>query len=337
MGAAVLLEELVTQMINDRPLNVLEFIEKWAHAKQFGDEGDAGHSDPQLVVRDSWRAWIRAEGKQEEVARRFFEFLFLQRPVLKSTVFENFALDEAVTTFAEMLDHLFGEEEGISDSQMVGIATEIAVGRGIKPRYFPTFLSAMHAAVSLTIGNERWGPINNGWNKELTSLMYRVQAAVHAAEHDGETLSDHENESAKMKAGELWSAIGADEEKSLTSKALDVLFTQHESLRQTLFAGVDIDQFVAAAAPLLSRAIRGQLSPSAIEESGFIRAAMMKEVKPKHLDYAITAILSTLQSFFGEEKWVATSSQWSEILRSAANDLLHILDVTVAADSKTTC
>lgn len=138
--------------------------------------------DPLEIVIATWKTFVREHSLAPAVIAKFFQMLFIQKPLLRRTVFDS-VTDVAATSeaVAPYFDRLF--TNSLPDAELVDICVNIAVGKDLQEKHFASFLTAMHAAVGATIGQTEWTPERNlAWNLFLREISLRVQNAIRTAE-----------------------------------------------------------------------------------------------------------------------------------------------------------
>lgn len=348
-GVAPLLEQFTAEVISQRPDDVLAFLKQWAAEKYAMVSGVAdaerenaqadGPSpaeldtrDPLEVVAESWKKYIRASNLQSAVVEKFFSLLFVQKPLFQRTLFEGVDIKAAVAKAVPLVD--LAMVGGLHDAVLIEFCKENTIGKGVEEKHFSSFHTAFHAAVAATIGAEHWESLNVPWNKYIRELSVRIQNAMVEAEDiyrvesgvepareadsdDEDGVRQGDTRSAKEIVKESWSKLPSSSQKHALEGIYNVLLTQHSILKQGPLQGIEIDEFVTLIAPTFEKIANGVLVEADARNTRFVQVAVALDFKPKHLDYMVTAALSSLSKIFGGQ-WTSVSAAYSQQLTAAA-------------------
>lgn len=304
--------------------------------------------DPLEVVSQSWKEHVASAGLQKAVVEAFFTTLFAQKPFLRKTMFEGVELSDAVEKLTPVLDAVF--IGALHDAQLIEFCKEVAVGRGVQEKHLDSFLTIMASSVASKMPSSVWPSISILWNKYLSELKLRVQDAVVEAEdivavesshHVGATADVEENggaaplephsdddEAAKEAAasetrtpGELvtdsWVKLPASSQELAVKDAIDLLFLQHNILKKGPLEDLSVEDLVTLIKPIVDGVASQTITIETAKNTAFAQQADNRGLKPKHLDYLVTALLASFSKHFGA-RWPILNGPWTAALTAAA-------------------
>ncbi len=178
-NVAALLEKFIASLVQEKPSDVLLYLEAWAreartgeksaqqqpeqqHEQQQMDDAEACQAaeaaddaivvegeDPAAVVRRTWqRTVLPKAGSSANVAAKIFEILFLQHRALKRTeVFDGADLAAAAKQLGAVLESALAGEP-LTDEKALDLVADHPVVMELDDKVFQYLLSATHMAVS---------------------------------------------------------------------------------------------------------------------------------------------------------------------------------------------
>jgi hypothetical protein len=362
-GIAQLLETFMADVIESRPDDVLGFLKQWSTEKYAMAVGVADAAvenapapevasplavdestvvdlrDPLEVVSAAWTAHIQANQQQQAVVEAFFQMLFLQKPILKKTVFEGVDVADAVQRLTPLVDAAF--TGSLRDDVLVEFCKEVAVGKGVEEKHFASFLTALHAAVATKVPTAELESVSVPLNKYLRELAARVQGALLQAEeisavesgaeppagtaHDGSDDEDvvkekqSETRSAQEMVQDSWGKLPVAQQTSVVKDTFDDLFRQHAILAKGPLSDLTVEALVGLVLPILSVVAEGKLTADAAKGTAFAQEADGRGLQAKHVDYLVTALLRSLSRHFGAQ-WKTLNDAWTFVLSAGATE-----------------
>ena len=215
-GVAAILESFIAKLIENKPDDVLMFLEAWA-ANERGRGATSGEAvapaerevdveqaaaeearddaitvngeDPHSVVRRTWlEVVLKSAASPTAVAEKIFQILFLQHGALKrSEVFDSADLTAATQQLAAVLDLAFGDGDSISDEKALDLVADHPVVFQLEDKVFQYFLTASHMAISSFFKHDDenresaqgWSEnTNNAWNIVLTQYKQLLISSI---------------------------------------------------------------------------------------------------------------------------------------------------------------
>ncbi|CUG61545.1 Hypothetical protein, putative [Bodo saltans] len=364
-GIAQLLEKFMADVIESRPDDVLGFLKQWSTEKYAMAVGIADAAienappaseaaapvaieestvvdlrDPLEVVSAAWAAHIQSQQQQQAVVEGFFQMLFLQKPILKKSIFEGVDVADAVQRLTPLVDAAF--TGSLRDDVLIEFCKEVAVGKGVEEKHFASFLTALHAAVATKLPTAELENVSVPLNKYLRELAARVQTALVQAEeiaavesgaeppasadaHDGSDDEDvqKEKKSETRTAQEIvqdsWGKLPSAQQTSVVKETFDDLFRQHVILAKGPLSDLTVEALVGLVLPILSTVAEGKLTSDAAKRTAFAQEADGRGLQPKHVDYLVTALLRSLSRHFGAQ-WKTLNDAWTFILSPGATE-----------------
>lgn len=352
-GVAQMLEQFMADVIESRPDDVLGYLKQWStekHAMAIGladaAEGDdtiapndsvVDLRDPLEVVSAAWKAHIQGNNLQEAVVEAFFQMLFLQKPILKKSLFEGVDVADAVKRLTPLVDAAF--VGSLRDDVLIEFCKDVAVGKGVEEKHFASFLTAMHAAVATKVPTGELENVNIPLNKYLREMVARSQSALEQAEQivavesgvepaggdDGSDDEDvqrgkqQETRSAQELVLDSWSKLPEAQQKASIKDTFEALLRQHSILAQGPLSDLSVDELVTLVLPVLSSAANGTLTAESAKNTAFAQQGASRGLQPKHLDYLVSGLLGSLSQHFGAQ-WLLLNDAWTSVLTAAAQE-----------------
>lgn len=295
--------------------------------------------DPLEVVSESWQTHIRPQQLQRAVLETFFQMLFLQKPLLKRTLFTDVDAESAIERLLPVVDAAF--VGSLHDAQLLEFCKEVAVDKGVEEKHLVTFQTVMHAAVGSKMPADVWPAILVPWNKYLSELKLRIQDAVVDAEHIYAVESSHdmaapadgavdptsddddvdrqkkqETRSPEELVQDSWSKLPAALQQQVLLDTFEGLLVQHSILKKGPLEDLSVDQLATLLKPIVDAIAENKLTAELVNATAFPQQAEGRGLKPKHIDYLITATLGALARHFGG-RWSVLNSPWSSALTAA--------------------
>jgi len=292
------------------------------------------------VVGASWQSLDKAA-----VVDKFFSILLSAHPLMKQRVFADVDMKAVKNGLLELagrrvLGALPDEELGAMAHALISNHPKFT------KRYLHYGLSAWLFAIKQTFVEKGGFDEYKRCHQQWLSWAGNIVAVVHkatvtkllAAEFDPSDMLTMTTAGNSMEISSLpseasvggldaipselvkrsWNAVF--DKPSLVKCFFDTLFTQHPSVRMTLFRDVDVDGILAPALlPLLDDALKGNLGSAALQRLGS-EYGSGRRPETRHFHYFLTAMLTAVGRTLGSQ-FAQVAEPWRIVLTYVLGEL----------------
>jgi hemoglobin-like flavoprotein len=315
-----LLERLVVDLGEERPADVLLFIEEWAakerKAKLSSGDATRRRGSRSVAPEDQARMVWRQAGPNvgEKIVERFFDVLFTQHASLKRKLFNNVDITVAKAGFAPLLNQAVFDELPPATIQALG--QQHGVGRSVEQKHFHYFLTAMLTATNIVFGNEQFQPAAEGFRLIFTKVGDNLMIGLNLRASNDTTAAETTSLQSE------WQAVT--DKNAVLSDFFNTLFLQHPSLRTRLFKDVDINVLSASIIEAITALLDNRIDEDALVNLGKVHG-VGRGAQNRHFVYILLAALSALSRHTPNfaamrEAWRLKLTHACDLLRKGANN-----------------
>lgn len=284
-------------------------------------------------------AWRSIADRKASVTDVFFQVLTAQHPALQRGLLAGYEIPALSARLASSMDDFVA---GALPLEEIARLAAAHAPRGVETKHAHYFVTSMLTALSVALGRDAFAAIADPWRVLLTDIAETVQAAVVRRDLADTSM---EVDAADTGAGagaagagsgpaatpretavSSWAALGEERQAAVSKTFLDVLLTQHRSLRRPLIGEDDAAgtaKVAAALAAFLGGFLGGSLEPRDVEAT-VTAAAEGKPVERKHGHYFVTSMLSAL-SIELKGAFPPIAEHWRVVLTEISEAALAVL------------